>query len=83
MSVSAIGASSSADISSDFQVKQLQYQINDWTNCPTTPPDEKRQIVSQLETQLQGLESALEKAADNKAAQNPSSATTGRLDVKA
>ena len=78
MSTSAIGSGSSPDFSTDFQVERLQAQIKDWSTCPTTPPQEKRVIVSRLQTQLDGVESALRQTASTKAAQNP-----GRIDISA
>jgi hypothetical protein len=53
------GVSASSDVSTDGRVQQLQSQIKDWTNCPTTDPQTKRQIVGKLENELDGVESAI------------------------
>jgi hypothetical protein len=66
MSVQAIGAigkGSGADafaVESDFRVKQLESQIQDWSTCPTTPPDMKKSIVGRLQLQLDSAKAGIE-----------------------
>ena len=65
MSTQAIGAiqgsskgSQDPSVQSDPQVQRLEYQIKDWSTCPTTPPAMKKQIVAQLQIQLDSAEAA-------------------------
>lgn len=81
MSTSAISSGSSAantpPISNDPQVVKLKAQIKDWSNCPTTPAPTKKQIVSKLQTQLDGVVSTLENAQSAKKATQ-----IGNLDMR-
>ena len=83
MSVQAIGAirkSSGADTSaveSDFRVKQLESQIEDWSTCPTTPPDMKKSIVGRLQIQLDSAKTGVENQQKAVQAANQDSAKSG------
>lgn len=81
MSTSAISSSASAanspPISNDPQVVKLKAEIKDWANCPTTPAPTKKQIVSKLQTQLDGVVSSLESAEGMKRGSQ-----TGNLDIR-
>lgn len=58
--VQAASGSSSSSVQSDYQVRQLESQIKDWSSCPTTPPATKKAIVAKLQLQLDSIEKGLE-----------------------
>jgi hypothetical protein len=62
MSIGPVSSSGSSDaaVQTDFQVKQLESQIQDWTTCPTTPPETKKAIVGKLEAQLASVKKGIE-----------------------
>lgn len=55
--------SSNSDYSTDPEVQRIEAQLRDWENCPTTPPQQKKQIVDQLQSQLEGVEASLKNSA--------------------
>jgi len=74
---SGSSAANNPPISNDPQVVKLKAEIKDWSNCPTTPAPAKKQIVSKLQTQLDGVVSTLEDAQSIK-----QQTQTGNLDIR-
>ena len=76
-------------VSTDYQVQQIQAQIDDWRTCPTTDPQTKQVKIGKLQVQMDAVKVQLEaheKAAKQLQAQTVQQLATGngtRLDVVA
>lgn len=46
-------------IDSDPRISSLLAKIHDWETCPTTPADQKKQIVTKLNTELTQVRATL------------------------
>jgi len=78
-SISGVSRSASSDdisVKSDVQVRKLESQIKDWTDCPTTPPDTKKAIVGRLQAQLDSLKAGIENQRKAVGAANAESASS-------
>ncbi len=78
---SSVTSSDSSSVQTDFQVKQLESQIQDWSTCATTPPETKRAIVSRLQLQLDTLKKGIERQEAVKRANQDSAASGSNLAV--
>jgi hypothetical protein len=79
-SISGVSKSSGSDssaVQSDYRVRQLESQIEDWSTCPTTPPDQKKAIVTNLQFQLDSAKSTIENQQKAVQAANQASAKSG------
>jgi hypothetical protein len=78
--ISAISSKSGSDdsaVQSDFQVKQIESQIQDWSTCPTTPPEMKKSIVAKLQVQLDSIEKSVSNHENAVKTANQAAASTG------
>ncbi|HVT11331.1 MAG TPA: hypothetical protein VHE55_03615 [Fimbriimonadaceae bacterium] len=47
-------------VAQDVRVKELKAKIDDWSTCPTTDPQTKREIVGRLQQQLDQVSTSIE-----------------------
>lgn len=77
--------SSRPAVDQDLQVKGLRSKIDDWSTCPTTDPQTKKEIVGRLQVQLDELKSSLENHAKAKESQavNDAQGLGATVDIQA
>ena len=66
-SSSGAGSSASSRAGSDYEVKTIEHQIQDWKCCPTTDPQTKREIVDKLQIKLDSIKAGIEQQSQERA----------------
>ena len=73
--VSGCSTCSSAAVDQDVQVKTLKAKIEDWSTCPTTDPQSKKEIVGRLQIELDAatasITASVQAKADESKSQDP------------
>ncbi len=89
-SCTGVGSYGSGGASSDYEVKTIEKQIQDWKSCPTTDPQTKRDIVDKLQTKLNSVKAVIEQHSQDRVKMHDAEADTSeatglgrRLDLRA